>query len=339
MRFRPTGVGVAVIVALAIAASLEGLQVAVGFFVSLFALAGLDLLVAYRELRARSVSIVLLSKAVASPHPFAFSASADPGRLALAVHVPGLTLAGKRAEKAIIPADGGAIRVEQPDGHPEAALVYRVAVTTSWLGLVTVVRWRTVAVPGGMFRGLAPQTTVVQPPPLTDEVARLREYVPGDRLSRVSWPTTARTGRLHVRSEGFGIDEVLLRVDLGSPEGLLAAGRTSVLQWAANCGSELLEQGAVVTLVARVYDQRYYEAMAQAAHKRPNRPVMLTARVEGEQLLMPGPVLVNAEVRAVVVSTIDDLHRALAVIAPGPPLPASGAPALQVDRFGVRELS
>lgn len=339
MRFRPTGAGVAIIVALVVAASIEGVQVAVGFFVPLFLLGAADLLVSYRELRVRQVSILLLSKTVASPNPFAFSVSADPGRLALAVQMPALSLAGTRAARAVIPATGGAARVEQPDGDPEANHVYRWGVSTSWLGLTTVARWHVTPVPGGMFRSVAPRPTDVTPPPLVDDVARLREYVPGDRMSRVAWPTTARTGRLHVRAEGFGIEEILLRVDIGSPLGLAPAARRAILQQAADCANELLEQGAVVKLVARVYSEAYYEAIAHAARKRPNRPVMLTARVEGDELLVPGPHVVNTDVRTSVVSTRDELHRALAVIAPGPPLPAPEGPSLQVDASGVREIS
>ncbi|MCP4084969.1 MAG: DUF58 domain-containing protein [Actinomycetia bacterium] len=50
-----------------------------------------------------------------------------------------------------------------------------------------------------------------------DETARLREYVPGDRFSRVSWSATARTGQLFVTDHGPGDQEILVVLDLGPP--------------------------------------------------------------------------------------------------------------------------
>lgn len=337
IRFFPTSIGLAAILAAFLVALMaDNQRMAVGFFVALAILAVVDVVAARVELERRPVSVRLITSTVASPDRFPFSVQAPPGALALDVRVPLLSPTTTPAPRYLVPSDGSAVRIEMEDSNPDVQFGFRVGVSTSWLGLVSVTQWWGVRVPGGMWRGLRPGRRGIDQPPAVDELARLREYLPGDRMSRVSWPTTARTGQLHVRAAGVDATEVVLRVELGSLTEADHERWNQILQLATDIAAPLLEQGHVIRLVGRVVDERYQRELVDWMMKYPHRPVTFPGVVDGERLFTRGGELVNGEVRSTVVTTIDGLHRAIATVNPGEPLPAPTQACIQVDRDGAR---
>ena len=86
-----------------------------------------------------------------------------------------------------------------------------------------------------------------------DDISQIREYVPGDRFSRVNWPATARTTTLHVREEAPLLDEVVVVLLLTSKSEVPALQRTArltaCLSLTRNVLEEVLEQGRPLRLV------------------------------------------------------------------------------------------
>jgi len=92
----------------------------------------------------------------------------------------------------------------------------------------------------------APRASVV---PIDDVPSVIREYQPGDPWRRISWPATARAGRLMTRDYELGTErDLVLVVDLGPTPGEAAEHAASVAAWV---GSHALARGWRLDLVAR----------------------------------------------------------------------------------------
>ncbi|MEM8705055.1 MAG: DUF58 domain-containing protein [Actinomycetota bacterium] len=336
-RIRPTTTGIAVFVAFIVVVLLsENQRLAIGFFVALGILMIVDAVVAHHAVSTRDVTVRPIRTVGVSEDARAFTAWGDQGGLPLAVEIPNASalLAG-RPVRTLLPTDGSVTQAVQAPGPPGVELAFRFSVSATWIGLMSAYRWYGVEVPAGLWRGVRSATTDATPVPLTDELARLRDYVPGDRMSRVSWPTTARTGRLHVRSEGIESAEVLVEVDLGPP-GAAAEVHGAILKQASDAVGSLLRRGHTVRIVSRVVGDAVLAAEAEAIIARPHRMPALAIRIDGDDLVLPSGAIGNAEVRSSPVVSDDDLQRALARVVPGPPLPSSGRSGLRVGPDGVR---
>jgi uncharacterized protein (DUF58 family) len=85
--------------------------------------------------------------------------------------------------------------------------------------------------------------------PIDDVPSVIREYQPGDPLRRISWPATARAGRLMTRDYELGTERDLhLVVDLGETPGEAAEHAAAVGAWV---GGHALERGWRLHLVVR----------------------------------------------------------------------------------------
>jgi uncharacterized protein (DUF58 family) len=91
-----------------------------------------------------------------------------------------------------------------------------------------------------------PRASVV---PIDDVPSVIREYQPGDPLRRISWPATARAGRLMTRDYELGTErDLLLVVDLGATPGDAAEHAASVGAW---LGSHALARRWRLELIVR----------------------------------------------------------------------------------------
>jgi uncharacterized protein (DUF58 family) len=85
---------------------------------------------------------------------------------------------------------------------------------------------------------IAPRASAV---PVDDVPSVIREYQPGDPIRQISWPATARAGRLMTRDYELGTErDLLLVVDLGPVPGAAAEDAASVGAW---LGSHALARG------------------------------------------------------------------------------------------------
>lgn len=204
------------------------------------------------------------------------------------------------------------VELKYPPGQPATHRFARFVIWTSTLGFVQV--WRPyLAVSSGLIcRGpmAAPNELQIQG---IDEVARLREYVTGDRLSRVSWPSTARTGSLFVRdAEVNELTEVVVVVDLGLRDDLVSdpgAGFSSVnhaLSVAAGVCSDVLASGRVLSLVTTELDVRYFDDECEKFVADPSNPQLANSFDYPQQL------------RSDVVTDLDQLAVRLAQAEIGP---------------------
>ena len=119
-------------------------------------------------------------------------------------------------------------------------------------------------------------------PPSGDDVAGLREFVPGDALGRVHWKRSLRSGRLLVgerEGDASGEIEVLLRLNPNSPK---ASIETTISRAASEVAAHL-DAGLRVGL--RSASHRFPPA-TEATHRRE----MLTylARVTADSLAPRG---------------------------------------------------
>ena len=101
--------------------------------------------------------------------------------------------------------------------------------------------------------------------------ARVREYVPGDSLSHLHWPSTARTAQLMTKEfdSGGEIGEVWLFLDMQATtqagEGVTSTGETAIVL-AASLAQALTEVGKAVGLVAQG-NRRYLLSPARGSEQ------------------------------------------------------------------------
>jgi uncharacterized protein (DUF58 family) len=85
--------------------------------------------------------------------------------------------------------------------------------------------------------------------PIDDVPSVIREHQPGDPWRQISWPATARAGRLMTRDFELGTErDLVLVADLGSVPGDAAEHAASVAAWV---GSHALARGWRLELIAR----------------------------------------------------------------------------------------
>jgi uncharacterized protein (DUF58 family) len=93
---------------------------------------------------------------------------------------------------------------------------------------------------------IAPRASAM---PIDDVPSVIREYQPGDPWRQISWPATARAGRLMTRDFELGTErDLLLVVDLGPTPGPAAERAAGVAAWV---GSHALARGWRLDLVVR----------------------------------------------------------------------------------------
>ena len=93
---------------------------------------------------------------------------------------------------------------------------------------------------------IAPRASAM---PIDDVPSVIREYQPGDPWRQISWPATARAGRLMTRDFELGTErDLLLVVDLGPTPGPAAEHAAAVAAWV---GSHALARGWRLDLTVR----------------------------------------------------------------------------------------
>ena len=327
VRYRAAPAGLACLLGVAVLVLLiaDRSRVAVGFVVPLLGAAAYDATLAARAIRARGVALVPVRTTAEGPDQLTFAVTSDPDAGPVRITLDPLKL-GRPAPTTILPEDGPSTNLAWPAGDAIVTYFARYVLASTRLGLVTAHRATVVALPAGAWCTCAPAPRSTRRPPLVDEVGRLRAYVPGDRMSRVSWPTTARTGQLHVRTESIDPAEVVVRLELGSSSGEAEAA----LAHAGGLIGTYLEEGVPVRLLTRTYPSAYYQGVAAAALAHPDHD-QRAGRAAGR-----GEVTLAVEVADDVVTVRDEMIRRLATAEFGEPIPPPGCAHVQVDAQGVR---
>ena len=235
------------------------------------------------------------------------------------------------------------VTIDLPATRTGAVNYLRTATVCSVFGLGIARRWQTHSLPM-LHWAPTPRPERLTTPEAIDEVARLRSYVPGDRMSRVSWPITARTGEMHVRSAGEGYEEFVVLVNLGATSGEPAEGSVvptamsssdgvsepmleQTLELAATLVSQLLEDGHQVRVVTAELPDEIHDELRQAAINNPRLPAVL-----------PDSSTRDAVIRDRYVTDEDDLARRLARAEPAANMSWPYGSWVDVSRLGVRTL-
>lgn len=315
-------IGFALVVAIA-----TGGRLAIGFLVPIALLAMFDAVLSNRELSTRRLQLRPVSRLVNSPQSVEVWAHADPGRASLLISDMVFTPAETWTASAVIPAEGGGVKIRLASGQPAARQHLRAKVSTSRFGLVSVHRWEVHPTADIVHRspGGRPHTVKIS---ADADLARLRPYVAGDRMSRVSWPTTARSGVLHVRDEAVGGERVPVVIDLGElPEEIhlddFTLQLTAVLQLAADALASLIADGFIVELICRQAAPSVFAneiEMAKADPTTPHRP----------ELPIP------TEVITVELADQSRIGEFLSLVEVGEPVPRPAWAHLIIDNEGLR---
>lgn len=329
IRFVPgaTGIVVLLTIGLLVAWVAPERRIAVGFVVPILGAAVADAVLGARTLTAARVRISTLRSVAAAPDVITFQVASDrgtgPARLLI-----GPMQEGEPASRVTLPSEAGTTTVAWAAGSPYAAFAVRHLIESTRFGLVVARRYTVTELPAGAWRIGPPVGLTTDVPLAGEDLTRLREYLPGDRMSRVAWPTTARTGRLHVRSEAMDADEAVVVVDCGEN----AAEAETALRFAAGVIDELLGQGLLVRLITRTH-RGFYEGAAERMLAAPTRSPQAVVD-EMQALSGPAPDVTDAWV-----GSNEEMIRRLATAEFGPPLPAPAGPYVRVDATGVSTVS
>jgi|GEM_PF-1600227 len=346
-----TAAGWAVIV-MAVAAIFISAQrrVAIGFMIPLVAALAIDLYLSWYVLSHRQVSIRPGRTVVYHPHGIPLSIEANGRSTPLLVKI---VLRG--AEDRTVSVTDERVLVEWNPLRTGVVNYMRCNVSCSVFGLALAQRWQTHLTPM-LHWAPAPREVQLVRPEAIDEVSRLREYVPGDRMSRVSWPTTARTGRMHVRAAGEGHEEFVVVVNLGGTTGeagesavvdgftarQLAAGGIEgegnvgdhlsavldeTLRLAATLISQLLEDGHQVRLLTSEFDPEVLSALRRSAIDTPRLAEELPPGLVAEPVVVDQFVLDD-----------DQLARRLARAEAGADLTWGYGSYVDVSMLGIRTM-
>lgn len=235
------------------------------------------------------------------------------------------------------------VNVELPAKRTGVVNYVRTATVCSVFGLGIARRWQTHSLPM-LHWAPTPRPERLTTPEAVDEVARLRTYVPGDRMSRVSWPITARTGQMHVRAAGEGYEEFVVLVNLAPTGGDLAEGAVvpepltahdpltesvfeATLELAATLIAQLLEDGHQVRLVTTKLGDEAHDALRQIAISNPRLPAVLPDGSAKEVVVVDRYV-----------TDEDDLARRLARAEPAIEMTWPYGSWVDVSRLGIRTL-
>ena len=245
-------------------------DVTYGFFIPLILL-GLADGFESRRLMLKNAFDVQMSRAQASaPQHVEVALTADAGLAALQVtpqQNPGKD--GYAAKPLFISAGNEPQRVEVTNGLVAIAKGYtKFKLSISAFGFVEVRQMAVFTPPRTMgqvpgFSAVDKDLTAIA----VDDAGRLREYVPGDRRSRVSWVTTARTGTLHVHDttvDEYGDIDVIVQLD--PPPSITGAPDTNrnTLSWAGGLVTNFLEQGMTVQLHTIELAPAFYQEQVKA---------------------------------------------------------------------------
>jgi uncharacterized protein (DUF58 family) len=313
-------------------------RIAIGFLIPLVAAVIIDVALSWYYVTDRSLSIVPSRTVVYRPDgiPLRVTASGPDRPINVTVTFRG------GVEQRFAVADEPVI-INLPATRTGVVTYVRSATVCTVLGLGLARRWQTHSLPM-LHWAPGPSLDRLTTPAAVDEVARLRAYVPGDRMSRVSWPITARTGQMHVRAAGDGYEEFIVVVNLGPTEGPAGEGaiiasaqaaatplteealeRTVTL--AATLVAQLLEDGHQVRLVTTELADEAHDALRQAAIANPRLPPVIP----------DGSVMELGVVDSYVMDD-DDLARRLARAEPAGVMTWPYGSWVDVSRLGVRTL-
>lgn len=355
IQLRPTPAGAAVLAALALAvyAGLSA-RVAIGFFVPLVGLLVADSLLSRGILNRRPVTLRPVRTVAASPGRLTFNAEAPPGDHPLRLALAPMGLLDDEVKPVPLPADEQLVMLEMGDGLAAATTHVRYSTSASVFGLAWARQWTAQMTPL-LHRAPAPAEVDIEVPQAVDELAQLRAYVPGDRFSRVSWPATARTGELHVRSAGIGLEEIVVVVNLGDKAGATVPGVyfrdasngglqvpmlvcQQVTEQASAVLAALLGQGHEIRLLTTNIDNSFHDRARDLAIENPRKhPRLNVSFTDDRTLLVDGRPLPLAVCDAVVTDH-DDIIRRLALAESGPAISWHGGPHLEIGPDGARQL-
>ena len=272
-KFRPTKSGkllVAGAVFLFFAYFFIGPDITYGFFIPLVLVAVADGFESRRLMLNNGFDVHARRAQASAPQLVELSLTANAGLAPL--HVTPLQHPGNvrfAAEPLFISAGQGAQSVPVTNGWVPIAMGYtKFELSMSAFGFIEARQMAVFTPPRTMgqvpaFDPVDKTLTAIA----NDDVGRIREYVPGDRRSRVSWVTTARTGSLHVRDtsvEEFGQVEVIVEVErLRKTTG----GRGSQLKTLSLAGgvvTNFLDQGMTVQLHTIELAPAFYREQVEA---------------------------------------------------------------------------
>lgn len=313
-------------------------RIAIGFLIPLVAAVITDVALSWYLVNDRSLTIAASRTVVHRPDgiPLRITASG-------ANHPVNVTVTFRGGVEQRVALRDEPVLVNLPAVRTGVVTYLRTSTVCTVLGLGLARRWETHTTPM-LHWAPAPDLDRLTTPAAVDEVARLREYVPGDRMSRVSWPITARTGRMHVRAAGDGYEEFVVLLNLGptegpSGEGALvdsAAAATAPLTedvleetvaLAATLVTQLLEDGHQVRLVTTELAAEAHDALRTTAMQNPRLPAVL-----------PADSAMDLGVIDQYVVDEDDLARRLARAEPAGVMSWPYGSWVDVSRLGVRTL-
>ena len=313
-------------------------RIAVGFLIPLVAAVITDVALSWYFVNDRSVSIAPSRTVIHRPDGIPLRVTASG-----ADHPVSVTITFRGGVEQRIAIRDEAVTIELPASRTGVVTYLRSSTVCTVLGLGLARRWQTHPMPM-LHWAPAPDQARLTTPAAVDEVARLRAYVPGDRMSRVSWPITARTGQMHVRAAGDGYEEFVVVVNLGPTEGpegegaLIdpAAATTAALTedvlertvtLASTLVTQLLEDGHQVRLITTELAAEAHDALRDAAMTNPRLPAVVPA----------GSAMELGVIDSFVVDE-DDLARRLARAEPSGVMSWPYGSWVDVSRLGVRTL-
>ena len=292
-------------------------RIAIGFFVPLSAALIIDLYLSWLNLSRQSVSLLASRHTAESPAGIPLRVASTGGTRPVRV-----TMAFPGGEDHVVGLHDETETIQLRHRDSGATDFVRVNINCTVLGLSTAHRWQTHSM-AMLHWAPAPETDRIPTPDALDEVARLREYVPGDRMSRVSWPVTARTGQMHVRASGVGHEEITLIVNPG-PADPTHAGPARAMQLATTLASQLLEDGHQVRMVTTELDPEHRSALRQAAVNDPRS----APEVPAPTLTIVDQFLTDEQ----------DVLRRIALAQPGPVITWPFPGAVNISSTGIESL-
>lgn len=265
--------------ALAVYTGLTSTQQTLGGVIALGLVGFADGVISYLDLRSTSVAVVPARSGGAPEQPPTVRARHTKGRTTVQVRLHELTLWGlKHPYTALKP--GGSQVLSWRGTHPIAAIQIAWDLTTNRVGLCSASQSHYKSTSSLVFRGPARPEKPVDLPTVTsrEDLSILREYVPGDRMSRVNWAATARTTTLHVRDVGGSDDEIVIVLvicpvaNTYSREALIAAITLALVE-TRSLGEQILALGRPLRLVTTEAPETQAKlAQAQARTIQPKLP-------------------------------------------------------------------
>ena len=313
-------------------------RIAIGFMIPLVAAVVTDVGLSWYFVSDRSVSIIASRTVVHRPDgiPLRIAATGPD-------HPISVTVTFRGAIEQRVAVRDEPVTITLPSARTGVVTYVRSSTMCTVFGLGLARRWQTHTMPM-LHWAPAPDLTRLTTPAAVDEVARLRAYVPGDRMSRVSWPITARTGQMHVRAAGDGYEEFVVVLNLGPTEGPIGEGAVvetsqgatapltedgleQTVALGATLVTQLLEDGHQVRLITTELTDGAHDALRSVALDNPRLPAVI-----------PTSAVMQGVVVDQYVTDEDDLARRLARAEAAAPMTWPYGSWVDVSRMGVRTL-